>query len=697
MADKIYVVTLKERGDLEGFYFDMESDGYKIHLKRPISRNTQYYMTDEQADTIRDDSRVLACEQRPEDIGITPVPYGREVVNNTAYGFAGDFRKSTPYAQDNRQWGHLHVAGDDAQRKKGSWGSGEVTDSISVFNNGKHVDVVIVDDPVSFDCAEWWSAEKNVTRFKQYDWYTELNTYVGSIDDDGQSLPSGSYPNYIDNNANQTYHGNHVAGTVAGQWYGWAPEADIYSLQVLSNNSGQGTPVPVLLCFDYLRAFHKNKPINPETGKRNPTVTNHSWGYGVDLRSQFDEGFALSDYASVVYRGTTYTSLNPNPSGWTLAGLEADFGLSQWKRYFNYHYTAINADVEDAIEDGVVIIGAAGNSDFYMSDSEPTDPSYVDWNNRVTISGASTYYFMRGSSPCNAKGVINVGAIDTASDFRRADFSNFGPRVDVWAPGVSIVSSFNSYGTADGKYGPPNYFWAISGTSMASPQVCGVAACLATGKERFTNSDVLGYIQLYGKKGDMTFDVAGGNFADATCRGSNGGLYFDSDVIELRVDNPRPESGYLAGWYKDTLKGHRRDTELPKLGSIQVYPRQNILYRIPADGPETHMLNVIASSGKYVLDGTDRNGTISSQQNPTINLKKGDTLQLGMSAAGHPLWIQISQATGQPAAGNIPAGITNNGIADGGNITWDTSQAIAGTYYYNCEFHPSMTGTIFVV
>ncbi len=103
MADKIYVVTLKERGDLEGFYFDMESDGYRVHLKRPISRNTQYYMTEEQADTIRDDSRVLACEQRPEDIGITPVPYGREVVNNTSYGVAGDFRKTGTFAQDNRQ------------------------------------------------------------------------------------------------------------------------------------------------------------------------------------------------------------------------------------------------------------------------------------------------------------------------------------------------------------------------------------------------------------------------------------------------------------------------------------------------------------------------------------------------------------------------------------------------------------------
>ena len=70
-----------------------------------------------------------------------------------------------------------------------------------------------------------------------------------------------------------------MTGTVAGQHYGWAREANIYSMQVLGNDDGLGTPVASLLMFDYLRAFHRYKPINPETGFRNPTITNHSWGY----------------------------------------------------------------------------------------------------------------------------------------------------------------------------------------------------------------------------------------------------------------------------------------------------------------------------------------------------------------------------------------------------------------------------------
>ena len=44
MSEKVYIVTLKKYEDLDEFYSDMSSDGYKLHMKRPISRNTQYYI-----------------------------------------------------------------------------------------------------------------------------------------------------------------------------------------------------------------------------------------------------------------------------------------------------------------------------------------------------------------------------------------------------------------------------------------------------------------------------------------------------------------------------------------------------------------------------------------------------------------------------------------------------------------------------
>ena len=110
-----YIVTLKQRDQLDGFYADMKSGGYTCVNKRPISRNTHYDLTESQADTIAGDSRVLAVELHPdEDSSIVFGPDG--YWNNELAVAAGDFYKGVPTNSDQKQWGHLHCAGDDAQR-----------------------------------------------------------------------------------------------------------------------------------------------------------------------------------------------------------------------------------------------------------------------------------------------------------------------------------------------------------------------------------------------------------------------------------------------------------------------------------------------------------------------------------------------------------------------------------------------------
>ena len=69
------------------------------------------------------------------------------------------------------------------------------------------------------------------------------------------------------------------------------------------------------------------------------------------------------------------------------------------------------------------------------------------------------------TSPARTPGALTVGA--TTSADARASFSNYGSCVDVFAPGVSITSAYNSSDTATAT---------MSGTSMASPHVAGVAA-----------------------------------------------------------------------------------------------------------------------------------------------------------------------------------------------------------------------------
>jgi len=99
--------------------------------------------------------------------------------------------------------------------------------------------------------------------------------------------------------------------------------------------------------------------------------------------------------------------------------------------------TALDTAVNNSINSGVTYAVAAGNSNTNASNS----------------------------SPARVAAAITVGS-STIND-ARSSFSNFGSVVDIFAPGSSILSAWRTSDTATAT---------LSGTSMASPHVAGVAA-----------------------------------------------------------------------------------------------------------------------------------------------------------------------------------------------------------------------------
>ena len=643
---KEHIVTLKRKEDLEDFYAEMSSNGFKLCKKRPISRNTHYYMTAEQAEELKKDSRIVDVTEVTDRVVEVP----RAIYNNTSYTKNGVFSKGNSiytglsyvqtgssasggipansikvtfgnhnYAVNDKilwyksdfsqlydqvsiasiidannfyfaipgtppntsatgtcevmrynkstdlQWGHVHCAGTSSQRAKGTFGDrltggtyDEVNTSVDIHNDGKHVDVIIVDNPMAYDSEEWKSPSTNNSRFVQYQWFNELNSIVSSIDDDSQTLPTGTIT-YRQNSAESKTHGMHVGSTVAGKYYGWAREANIYNMAINGGGYASGQIFSGLYVHDYIRAFHLNKPVNSTTGRRNPTITNHSYGSATYMRAD-QGGFTFSDLVFVRWRGTTYNSGNPNPSGWTQSGVETDFGITFGLRYYPYYNAAVSADVQDAIDDGVVYVGAAGNDNLLIAEHND-----ADWDNLIAYQyNASTQYsipFCRGGAPNSPDvPIIQVGALGNDKDFKRATFTQYGPGITVFAPGVEIVGAAGNTGLADTKtgYGSGNYYTSISGTSMASPQVCGVLASIATAKPRFSQSDAIGYLQRNSKVDDMTFDAGNGTHSDPTCQKGSPNKY-------LQSKNPRQTSGMI-----DNVKGERKTTGM-------TFPRSSTL------------------------------------------------------------------------------------------------------------------------
>jgi subtilisin family serine protease len=100
----------------------------------------------------------------------------------------------------------------------------------------------------------------------------------------------------------------------------------------------------------------------------------------------------------------------------------------------------------------------------------------------VVVAAAGNSFSEQLTWPAACNGVIAVGSVgqDTAGNWARTNFSNYGPWVDCCAPGVAVASTFIAWSEDDGA--PPEFtgFATWSGTSMSTPQVTAAIAALAT-------------------------------------------------------------------------------------------------------------------------------------------------------------------------------------------------------------------------
>ncbi|KAG5640721.1 hypothetical protein DXG03_007430 [Asterophora parasitica] len=119
--------------------------------------------------------------------------------------------------------------------------------------------------------------------------------------------------------------------------------------------------------------------------------------------------------------------------------------------------------------------------------------SLVNKGIHVTVAAGNDNVDAKSTSPARAAGVNTVGASSIVD--ARAYFSNYGAVVDVFAPGLNVISSWIGSPTATNN---------ISGTSMATPHVAGLVAYLIGLNGNSSPADITALLKSLSVKGVLT-------------------------------------------------------------------------------------------------------------------------------------------------------------------------------------------------
>lgn len=507
------------------------------------TRNTTFVMTKEEARILRNNTDIEAVQlldTSSEDF-VTGSLYYAPDARIPGYWHAQEFlagSSSICYIQtESINAAKIWMAGNHNLGSPPLAGlTGSLHDELYLFPqyygetlNGEGVDLIIVDQVMDLYHQEFLrdpnvaiqtiKDPENNSRVNWIDWFDYTNT-------------PGTDPIYHNFLSTGT-HGTQCASIAGGNVYGWAPKTEVYFIKA-SSGGQTNSAYSIYDVFPLIKKFHEQKPIDPNTGFKRPTVVTISiTNIHRPYQGFKDSTDGLTHIDQFYPTGSSFgLTGNNNTASLELGFTDFDVTKDPYTNpnalIHNKWMPSINADADECAELGVIICSAAGNRSMPQAGSGSADDLFFEenyyspyWDSYYTYdednsryeAGEPVYYhrsgFPGGNSIVKCANVsFNFGretSFDKPPDrdepqvlvqFGLIPSSERGPRIDIGA--ISHVNcadaswSTSRYGNtiiSSSKYliYPDSGIYNFNkkntsntyngGTSFAAPQIAGIA-CL---------------------------------------------------------------------------------------------------------------------------------------------------------------------------------------------------------------------------